>query len=287
MILTVRVGYTQVTTRVLIPLCLTFAAIPALAQGVGSLAIGSGTSVVVMRSAKLLVAAVDSREVYRLYKDGSSAVQARTMCKLARVGPHFVIVAGLAHGHRDAATAVTPDAVTPDFDALQAAGQALQQGDSPSQLADRTRAAIPGLLLPVLGAVRDADPADFAARFEGQAALQLTFLGKDKGEPAVIIVEFGVRTAVGGALELVPRTTRCPGDCAGTASAWFMGTHDNIDRYLRGNTGFIGHPDEGRAEALIRLEYDARPDLVGGPVSILRIEKSGAMLVREGACGVE
>jgi glycogen synthase len=59
---------------------------------------GYGTSVVVLRSPEILLAAVDRKEIYRDHREGKASVEERLSCKLTRAGPYFAIVSGLAHG---------------------------------------------------------------------------------------------------------------------------------------------------------------------------------------------
>jgi hypothetical protein len=232
---------------------------------------GYGTAVVVLRSSELLLAAVDSKEIYRDYRDGNATADERTSCKLTAAGPYFAIVAGLAHG-------------TNGFDALKEAAQSYKAGDSLGQMAIRAESSEPRLLVPLLRAIRDSAPVDFAQRYRGQTVLQLTLMGRDNGSPRVVVLEFVENEPAPGSLFLSTRSRSCPGDCPHPTAAYFLGTHDKIDEAVTRDITLIRRPDEGRVEKLIQFEYTDRPDLVGGPLSMVKVGKSGGTILRPGAC---
>jgi hypothetical protein len=243
------------------------------AAGVFAQGFGYGTAVVVLRSSDVLLAAVDSKEIYRDYRDGKAIVDERTTCKLAAAGPYYAMVAGLAHG-------------TNGFDALKEARQSYRASDGLGDIAARAGSAEPRLLIPLLKAIRDHDPADFAQRYRGQTVLQLTLMGRDNGSPRVIVLEFIENESTADSLDLSTRRMSCPGDCPNPTAAYFLGTHDRIDEAVTHDMNLIRHPDESRVEKLIHFEYTDRPDLVGGPLSMIRIGKSGGTILRPGACSI-
>jgi hypothetical protein len=244
---------------------------PILVAPAFGLGFGYGTTVVVLRSSEVLLAAVDSKEIYRDYQDGKAIVDERTSCKLTAAGPYYAIVAGLSHG-------------TNGFDALKETAQAYQAGDSLGEMAIHAESSLPRLLVPLLRAIRDSDPADFAQRYRGQTVLQLTLMGRDNGSPRVVILEFIENEPAPDSLSLSTRSRSCPGDCPHPTSAYFLGTHDKIDEAVTRDITLIRRPDESRIEKLIHFEYIDRPDLVGGPLSMVKVGKSGGTILRPGAC---
>ena len=232
---------------------------------------GYGTAVVVLRSSEVVLAAVDSKEIYREYRDGKAIVDERTTCKLTAAGPYYAIVAGLSHG-------------TNGFDALKEAAQSYSAGEGLGEMAIRAESSVPRLLVPLLRDIRDMDPADFALRYRGQTVLQLTLIGREKGSPRVIVLEFVEKESDADSLILSTRSRSCPGDCPNPTSAYFLGTHDKIDEAVTRDNTLIRRPDESRVEKLIHFEYIDRPDLVGGPLSMVKVGKSGGTVLRRGAC---
>jgi hypothetical protein len=239
---------------------------------------GTGTAVVALRSPGLLMAAVDSEETTATY--GSAAAPGRrNMCKVARAGPFFAIVAGLAHGWDGRSD--SGDAGP--FDALREAGNAWRAGDTLDSFAARIGQTLPPRLIPLLEAYYRAAPEEYVRHFRGQSVLQFLLLGSERGEPQLRIVEF-VELGTSDAPLLIVRDGGCPQDCAAPHNAWFLGTHDRIDEFVRSHNTAIRQNDERNLDRLIALEYEARPDVVGGPVSIVKVDRAGGTLLRGGAC---
>ena len=238
-----------------------------LATGQG---VGYGTSIVVLRSPDVLLAGVDSKENYLLYRDGVSTLDERTVCKVGRPGPWYAMVAGVANG-------------TNGFDALREAENAWRPGATLDALTAAIREAIPRRLTPLLQSLYDADNAGFLRHYRGQMVLQLLLVGVEDGTPQMRVVEF-LEAGVSGSVLLSTRTNICGRDCLSGRTAWFLGTHDRIDEFVRAHAGAIRHPDEHSLDRLMGLEYADRPDLVGGPVSVLKVTRTGGTMIRDGAC---
>jgi hypothetical protein len=236
--------------------------------------LGSGTSVIALRSNGILVAAVDSQENYVLYLDGASSLNRRTVCKVAQPGPYFAIVAGLTHG-----SVAGSDG---SFDAIAEAERAWSSGDDLNALAAHIREIFPRKLVPLLESLRATDEAAFRARYLNRVTTQVLLTGAEHGIPQIRILEF-FETGI-DPVSLTVRERGCPEECGNSSGAWFLGMHERIDEYLRANARAAAHADEPTLDRLIALEYEARPDLVGGPVSVIRVGKAGAQLIRGGAC---
>jgi hypothetical protein len=241
---------------------------------------GTGTAVVALRSPGLLMAAVDSEETTVVYRNGAAAGH-RNMCKVTRAGPFFAIVAGLAHGWDGRSDG---DDASP-FDALREAENAWRPGDTLDSLVARIGESFPRRLIPLLEAYYRADPAEYARHYRGQSVLQFLLLGTERGAPQARIVEF-LELGTSDAPMLVVRDGGCPQDCAAPHNAWFLGTHDRIDAFVRSHNSAIRENDERNLDRLIALEYEDRPDIVGGPVSIVKVDRAGGTLVRGGACSL-
>src|SRR5580704_6612742 len=137
-----------------------------------------GTAGAVITSAVEIVAAIDSKEVNRQYlNDGTSVTEDRISCKVRRIGPYYVLFAGIARA-------------TDGFDALQVADSIYQDGDSQDDYAARLAEVLPARLTPILDAVRAADQAMFDMSFRNQDVLQMTMLGVDEGQPRAIVLTF-------------------------------------------------------------------------------------------------
>jgi hypothetical protein len=232
-----------------------------------------GTAVVVLRSPKAIYAAVDSKEIDTVYRDGKPSVAETEVCKIRKVGPYYSIVAGVMRG-------------TNGFDALQEVSSAYKPGDDLEKLSTAVRESVPQALTPLLKSVLDADPAMYAKNYAAQAALHLTLIGSEQNSPKVMVVEFRAVEATPGTVTMATRTMSCPGDCPGPSVGYFLGAHEAVEESVRRNPAILNKPDEDGVEKLIGLEYASRPDIVGGPVSMLKISPSGATVLRNGACAL-
>ena len=235
------------------------------------LAFEHGTAVVVLRSPKAIYAAVDSKETTSQYRDGVLTAGERLMCKMARVGPYYSIVSGMVRG-------------TNGFDALKEVSRAYSPGDNLEKLASAARESVPRTLEPLLKALREVDPAAFAKAYTGQAAFQVALIGTEQNSPKVVVVEFRAVETAPGVIALTTKTMSCPGDSPTPTTVYLLGAHEAMDEPLRAHAAAIARGGQDGIEKLIGLEYDSRPDLVGGPVSTLKVGPSGSTLLRNGVC---
>jgi hypothetical protein len=235
---------------------------------------GSGTAVIVLRSPKAIFAAVDSKETDRLYTNGKLTVSDRLMCKVAKVGPYYSIVTGTSRA-------------TSGFDALQEVASAYTPGDDLEKLVSAVRESVPHTLAPVLKTMREVDPAMFAANYVVPGALQLTLMGSEHNSPKVVVVEFQAAITAADTIALTTRTQSCPGDCSNPRTGYFLGVHEEMEQAVRNNPAILSRPDQDQVEKLIHLEYDSRPDVVGGPISTLKIGPSGSTVLRSGVCALD
>ena len=230
-----------------------------------------GTAVVVLRSPKAIYAAVDSKEVDTVYRDGKPSVAESQVCKIRKVGPYYSIVAGVMRG-------------TNGFDAQQEVSSAYKPGEDLATLSTALRESVPQSLAPLLKSVLDTDPAMYAKNYAAQAALHLTLIGSEQNSPKVMVVEFQAVESTPGTVTMTTRTMSCPGDCPGPSVGYFLGAHEAVEESVRRNPAILSKPDPDGIEKLIGLEYASRPDIVGGPLSMLKIGSAGSTVLRNGAC---
>ena len=230
-----------------------------------------GTAVVVLRSPKALYAAVDSKEIDQEYRNGQLTVAEKVACKIRKVGPYYSIVAGIMRG-------------TNGFDALQEASDAYKPGDDLEAVSDSLRQSVPHMLAPMLTALLQQDPDGFAKNYGTYGALHLTLIGNEQNAPKVVVVEFRALTSAEGKVSLNSRTMSCPGDCPAPNTGYFLGAHEAVEASVHDNPSVLNKPSEPAVERLIGLEYASRPDIVGGPITMIKVSPSGSAVLRNGAC---
>ena len=232
---------------------------------------GHGTAAVVMRSPKLLAAGIDSKETYLRYAEGGVRTDDREICKAARLGSDYALVAGLDRGSNG-------------YDALSEAASVWQSGDDLNALASKIEGVVAQPLTSLLSHIRAVDPSGFDQRFRGQTVTEMGLFGVEDRVPRLVILEFTESESATEHLYLSLRETRCPGDCSHSSTAYFLGVHDEIDSAVRRNPKLLSPPSESNVETLIHLEMLHRPDIVGGPVAMIAMNQSGNEFVNPGAC---
>jgi hypothetical protein len=232
-----------------------------------------GTAVVVLRSPKAIYAAVDSKEIDQTWRDGKLSLDEKVVCKVRKVGPYYSIVAGIMRG-------------TNGFDALQEATNAYIPGDDLEKLGSALSQSVPVSLAPLLETMLETDPAMFAKNYAAQAALHLTLIGNEQNAPKVVVVEFQAVKEATGPMTVATRIRSCPGDCPAPSTGYFLGAHEAVEQSVRRDPAILSKPSEGGIEKLIDLEYADRPDIVGGPMSMLKVSPSGSSVLRNGACAL-
>lgn len=231
--------------------------------------VGSGTSVVIMRSPKVLWAAVDSKEVFRQYRDnGTVAVSEKNLCKATRIGDHYAVVAGIA-------------SATNGFDIIQTLRSLNRPGATLDDLVRAADAAVPAVLVNLLTSIEAIQPGVFEQAYRNRPALQIAFLGVEQRQPQARVTEY-VAISDAGDIRVVPHTMSCP--AVDRTCNYFLGISDKIQASVRAEPKLLKTIGSEQVERLIRLEYADRPDVVGGPVTMISYTPSGLGEVREGAC---
>jgi len=254
-------------TPVLIAVLCALGAISAAGQGYHH-----GTAEAVITSADNIVAAIDSKEVGQAYlSDGTSVTEDRISCKVRRIGPYYVLIAGITRA-------------ADGFDASREAVRLYRDGDSLDVFAARLSDELPNRLTPILDALRAANGAAFDGSFRNQDVLELTLLGVEGNQPRVVIVAFHASQSGAGRVAIDSRLMSCPGNCRDPNSVYLAGMHNEAEGYLYNNPEIAGDTSTNSALQLIGLEYTSHPEVVGGPASVVRVTRGGAVLEQAGAC---
>jgi hypothetical protein len=232
---------------------------------------GHGTAVAVYRSPEGLLAAVDSKEVYTEYRDGIASTDDRVACKVTRVGPWFAIVSGLVTG-------------SSGFDALRDAQSAWQSGDSFHEASAHVRDTLSIRLTHLITALAELNISNFSGLYLNRVILQIAVFGVEAGVPRVEVIEFQAKRSAPDRFAVSATSQECPGDCASDRFVYLLGAHEAMEKFLRNNPAIIRQLNAKRIEGLIGLAYEERPDIVGGPISLIAIDKTGKATIREGAC---
>ena len=223
----------------------------------------NGTSAIALRNRYRIVLAADSRAVY-------SARRSATECKLFEIRGVYAAVSGLAHyGSGFRAT----DAIRDGFarpgtfqDHVVATAYSLQRRIERllATLQRNNPSAYRALLQEF------AQPSDFVQLAVAQAV---------DGQPVLGIIEL---RRVSGEQSFTARTTICPGNCGRNSGIFYLGYWVRIKPYVADSGQPRTIASAASIDRLIRMEMDAHPAEIGGPINILELNASGARWLQNG-----
>jgi hypothetical protein len=230
-----------------------------------------GTAEVIIVEPGLVIAAADSREVsHSFLSDGNTERFAYNSCKLRRAGTTVVMAAGFVRAN--------------DFSALDAVRSLYRHTDQLHDTAVRVRNELPEALEHALEGVRKVGDTAFRASLEKANALEIALIGLQDGKPAVEVMAFMARASSDGSIRVKVDAQSCPGDCPGGRSAYFLGEHGAIDKAIARDASLVRGASIGHVTTLLETEYADRPDIVGGPRTLVRVAGTGVDVVEPGQC---
>lgn len=219
----------------------------------------------------VVVAAADSREIVSSFlANGETVTESREVCKLRRVGSAVALAAGFIRAN--------------DFYALDAIRELARKGQSLDELTAIVMEALPPKLGPALEAARKAGDEALRQTLEERDALEVAIIGMRDGAPGVSVIAFKAHADVDGHISITSRRERCPGDCTAGTVAFFLGPHEAIEKAIGEDASLAAIPTLTAVAYLNNLEYASRPDVVGGPQTLLRADSLGVRIVQSGAC---
>jgi len=229
------------------------------------------TSEVIIVVPGVVVAAADSREVVSSYLvNGETVTEPREICKLRRAGSAMALAAGFIRAN--------------DFYALDAIRELARNGQSLDELAASVMETLPMKLGPALEAARKAGDEALRRTIEERDALEVAIIGLRAGAPGVSVITFKAHADDDGRIGISSRLQRCPGDCPAGTVSFFLGSHKAIEKAIGEDPSLAAKPTLTAVAYLNNLEYASRPDIVGGPQTLLRADSEGVRIAQSGAC---
>ena len=249
------------------------ASYPALAELYPSNTVAHGTAQITMVEPGRVVAASDSKEIsYTYLSDGTTNVVEYESCKIRRSGGVVLLGAGFVRAN--------------EFNALDEIRNASRAGEQVSDVADRVRREVPGPLGRSLEAARKVGDSYLKRALAESNALEITVIGTQHGQPAAALLEFRARMIGRDHINIETSEHRCPGDCPGGRAIYRTGLHEAIDKALASGEWTESATPE-RASELLSLEYASRPDVAGGPKSLVEVRSLNIRFIEAGACASE
>ena len=136
----------------------------------------------------------------------------------------------------------------------------------------------------LLRALKTTDPQRFERELTGHSAVDAVFVGFEGRDPALFVTKFVVNRGTSQSIKLRVQREECARHCTEPLAFVTLGQHSAIDKALSDDPDFwnIGFAEGIRR--LINLETLSVPTLVGPPISILSMDKSGAHWIEPGEC---
>ena len=221
------------------------------------------TSVVCVRTPDALAIAADSMLTIR---NDQGTLISSSECKVARAGKVFFALSGF---YKDPAR---------DYDVIAKVRAAISDRSGFPEKAAAVSVAVSDALTAELGRLKSEAPAAYNdMTLRGGTLLNLLLAGFEDGSARVSLLKFRQVVSPAGAIALTTEQNACPGNCnAGNISAYYLTDKGPIDAYLKKGQPVDWRSPETAAKFLVQLVLDARTPGVGGPIDVLRIDKSGA-----------
>jgi len=218
----------------------------------------TGTSIIAVRTPDVAYIGADSRIL-------QGASQQSTGCKIEQIRGTFMSHAGI---FKDPSTG---------WDLREDAKTSVEKGGTIREIADRFAAGTQPRLTVAVKRLKVVDPDYFRRYCEGKHDPAVVFAGLENGVPVIAARSFLIQTRDGQVVVTADPAEDCPGDCPTGMTDLPLGNHDVSDKIYAATphfwrvNGFIPGIDK-----LITSEIDTNPEEVAPPISILRIDGSGA-----------
>jgi hypothetical protein len=109
----------------------------------------------------------------------------------------------------------------------------------------------------------------------GKEAASVVIFGIEHGEPRLILIKFVQVGHFRTKLRFQTKQRLCPVECMNHRLI-LLGIHEHIDKALRKNPDIIrSSGTQAVVRGLVRLEEDAVPEFVGGPIDVLTLGRNG------------
>jgi hypothetical protein len=141
-------------------------------------------------------------------------------------------------------------------------------------------------IIPVIAGIAKADPHFFNQKIRGYAVVEIVFVGIYDNEVHTFARDFQVE-ANSNVTQIILGLHRfdCPSSDCPTGGLIRFGTHNAIDGELARNPDIWNTLGIVPAiEKLIEIQMATTPNIVGGPIAIVKVSRSGADWLKTGAC---
>jgi hypothetical protein len=108
----------------------------------------------------------------------------------------------------------------------------------------------------------------------GKGAADVVFFGIEHGEPRLILINFLQVGHSRAKLKFHTKEHLCPIECVNNRPI-VLGIHEHIDKAIEKNPHITTGATQAALRKLVKLEADAAPEAVGGPIDVLTLDGKG------------
>jgi hypothetical protein len=217
--------------------------------------ITTGTAIAIIAKADQIAAAADSKIILGRNRLSSSD------CKIKQFDDHFFAIAG----HRREELS--------NFDAIYIATEVSRLTDNAAERVSKFETLINGPLFNMLRITRLKDPSYFESNLHNKTILQAAFFGFERGSPYLYVRSYRCKTSSGRIMIDVERQ-ECVAQCDLLA---ILGKSRAVEKYVSQTADYKKRPPTELVRKFVELEIADEPDIVGPPIDILQITKTGAV----------
>jgi hypothetical protein len=216
----------------------------------------TGTAIAIIAKADQIAAAADSKIILGRNRLLSSD------CKIKQFDDHFFAIAG----HRREELS--------NFDAVHIATEVCRMTDNAAERVGKFEILIEGPLFNMLRITQLKAPSYFESNLHNKTIMQAAFFGFERGLPYLYVRSYMCKTRSSGQIMIDVERRECVAQCDLLA---ILGKSGAIEKYINQTTGYKKRPPIELARKFVELEIADEPEIVGPPIDILQITKTGAV----------
>jgi Proteasome subunit len=219
----------------------------------------TGSTVVAIRTPSEIYVGADSK----LVAYGDIKIE-QSMCKIRQVDSLFFAHTGLIG---DAAGR---------FNVAETVIKAHRYGHSISATVQAFEKMVVGPLIKTLQQFKRDQPDYYTKYLQAHSHFSIIFFGLENETPVVYSRYFNAKDSTDGSIKVDIQRKDCPGNCPTGMTYIFLGEQEAISKFLDGNPHYSSVGWVPTIRKLIEIEIADKPDFVGYPIDIIRVDKKAA-----------
>jgi hypothetical protein len=216
----------------------------------------TGTAIAIIAKADQIAAAADSKIILGRNRLSSSD------CKIKQFDDHFFAIAG--HRREELSS----------FDAIHIAMEVCRMADNAADRVNKFEILINGPLFNMLRITQLKAPSYFESNLQNKTILQAAFFGFERDSPYLYVRSYKCKTTPSGQIAIAVERQECVAQCDLLA---LLGKSGAVEKYINQTADYKKRPPIELVRKFVELEIADEPEIVGPPIDILQIRKTGSV----------